>query len=369
MRLAFPILLGVTAVALGVTSARLLADENLSIVVDPRTGAASLRNDSTAPLAIDGYLLRASAPTFSPPGWSSLEGVVAGFRETAAGNNRLGELNLTGSTSLNPGQSLSLGSPYAPFAPTEFGAFEPAFDFTYSLASGGSFTGDVEFSRRNTVVLVVDPATGAASLQNQSAFNIQLDGYLLTSATGKLDTAGWQSLQTSLGVSGGWRSGTGASNRLAEGNLLGSTALSANGGSLSLGFPVNEALLTDETDLSLEFTIVGGGSLQGAVLFRAATTVLTGDYNLNGAVDAADYSVWRDTLGLTTNLVADGSGNGVVDVADYNLWKTNFGASGPAAAVAQSAAVPEPTGVIVAVLLAVGTIATKATVISAGQKR
>ena len=50
-----------------------------------------------------------------------------------------------------------------------------------------------------------------------------------------------------------------------------------------------------------------------------------GDYNGNGIVDAADYTVWRDTLGSTTALAADGSGNLVVDQADYGVWKTNFG--------------------------------------------
>jgi hypothetical protein len=44
-----------------------------------------------------------------------------------------------------------------------------------------------------------------------------------------------------------------------------------------------------------------------------------GDYNGNGIVDAADYTVWRDSLGQTgTGLAADGDGNGVVDQADVS---------------------------------------------------
>jgi hypothetical protein len=58
---------------------------------------------------------------------------------------------------------------------------------------------------------------------------------------------------------------------------------------------------------------------------------LPGDYNHNLVVDAADYSVWRDTLGSTTDLRADGSGptagvpDGVVDERDFAYWKLNFG--------------------------------------------
>jgi hypothetical protein len=61
------------------------------------------------------------------------------------------------------------------------------------------------------------------------------------------------------------------------------------------------------------------------------------DYNQDFAVDAADYTVWRDTLGQTgTGLAADGDGNGTIDQADYDLWKTNFGHVG-------HGAIPSPT--------------------------
>jgi hypothetical protein len=50
-----------------------------------------------------------------------------------------------------------------------------------------------------------------------------------------------------------------------------------------------------------------------------------GDYNRDGVVDAADYTVWHDILGSTTDLSADGNENGVIDAGDYNVWKTHFG--------------------------------------------
>jgi serralysin len=80
-----------------------------------------------------------------------------------------------------------------------------------------------------------------------------------------------------------------------------------------------------------------------------AAPFLNGDYNHNGKVDAADYTVWRDTSGRTgLGLAADGDGNGMVDSADYSLWKTNFGATGSGAAA--SGEVPEPATAFLAIL-------------------
>lgn len=66
-----------------------------------------------------------------------------------------------------------------------------------------------------------------------------------------------------------------------------------------------------------------------------------GDYNGDGVIDVADYTVWRDSLSQTgIGLAADGNGDQVIDTADYMLWQENYGAdlSPPAELVA----VPEP---------------------------
>ena len=52
-----------------------------------------------------------------------------------------------------------------------------------------------------------------------------------------------------------------------------------------------------------------------------------GDYSRDGAVTAADYTVWRDTLGSNTFLAADGNGDGSIDAGDYATWKANLGKS------------------------------------------
>jgi beta-glucanase (GH16 family) len=82
-------------------------------------------------------------------------------------------------------------------------------------------------------------------------------------------------------------------------------------------------------------------------------TGLSGDYNGDGEVDAADYIVWRRSVGQNGfGLAADGSGNGSVGQEDFILWKQNFGSSNmPAAASFAAFNVPEPTA---AVPMAVG---------------
>ncbi|WP_425397341.1 hypothetical protein [Aeoliella sp.] len=80
---------------------------------------------------------------------------------------------------------------------------------------------------------------------------------------------------------------------------------------------------------------------------------IAGDYNMDGTVNLADYTVWRNSLGATgTSLVADGSGNELVDAADYQIWKDNFGATSAAAIGATT--IPEPTtcGIVAMLLLA-----------------
>lgn len=53
-----------------------------------------------------------------------------------------------------------------------------------------------------------------------------------------------------------------------------------------------------------------------------------GDYNGDGAVDAIDYAVWRETLGSTEDLGADGDDDGMIDSDDFDLWQANYGATG-----------------------------------------
>ncbi|MEX2091680.1 MAG: ThuA domain-containing protein [Pirellulales bacterium] len=68
------------------------------------------------------------------------------------------------------------------------------------------------------------------------------------------------------------------------------------------------------------------------VEFVGNLPTLLGDYNGDGSVGAADYTVWRDTLGqsgLAQFDGADGNGDGRITDADYNILKSHFGQSLP----------------------------------------
>ncbi len=115
----------------------------------------------------------------------------------------------------------------------------------------------------------------------------------------------------------------------------------------------------------------GGSSLfnryTGAVIDQDTVDALTGangptgDYNGDGVVDAADYTVWRDTFGqsvATPGDGADGDLSGTIDQGDYDFWREHYGESVGSGTVAQTA-VPEPTAAVLfaaamASLLAVG---------------
>ncbi len=71
----------------------------------------------------------------------------------------------------------------------------------------------------------------------------------------------------------------------------------------------------------------------------------TGDYNGNDIVDAADYVVWRETLGqnVSQGTGADGDLSGTIDQGDYNVWRMRYGSVVAGSSLGSGAAVPEPT--------------------------
>jgi len=84
----------------------------------------------------------------------------------------------------------------------------------------------------------------------------------------------------------------------------------------------------DQRGAGFPRVVDGGGGLRidiGAYESQGVPGYPAGDYNHDGIASAADYTVWRDTLGETSDLRADGDGSEVVDEGDYTHWKNNFG--------------------------------------------
>jgi hypothetical protein len=87
--------------------------------------------------------------------------------------------------------------------------------------------------------------------------------------------------------------------------------------------------------------------------FFALPSAAMGDFNADGMVDAADYAVWRKTLGQTgAGLAADGNGNHQVDAGDFDVWRAHFGQNvggGSGSGSDSQPAVPEPATIILLV--------------------
>jgi hypothetical protein len=108
-------------------------------------------------------------------------------------------------------------------------------------------------------------------------------------------------------------------------------------------------LMLDDVYLDLKFDYWGAGHFGGSGGFsylRAEPPApeTTGDYNGDHVVDAADYTVWRDTLGTSADPFgsgADGVADGTIDQLDYDFWKQHFGQT-VAGSGGSALAVPEP---------------------------
>ncbi|MEN1679705.1 MAG: chondroitinase-B domain-containing protein [Planctomycetota bacterium] len=109
-------------------------------------------------------------------------------------------------------------------------------------------------------------------------------------------------------------------------------------GSSDLGVPLELRLGMRERDAEIDAIVLSlNAGLSDAELDElfAATASVPGDYNGDGVVNAADYTVWRDGL----NPIADGDGNGAIDVGDYAFWSARFEAG---ITVGAAGTVPEP---------------------------
>lgn len=239
----------------------------------------------------------------------------------------------------------------------------------YGVAGSGGPDGyqdnvDVQVSASASdfvMFLEVDTSSGAVTLNNETGQTLNIDYYEIMSDNGSgssllAGNGNWSSLQdqdaagfpAGNGTGNGWEeAGNSDSDTLAESYLTGNSAV-AGSTSISLGNAFNTG---GAQDLTFRYGLI------------TEITTLVGDYNADNVVNAADYTVWRDTLGdsVAAGTGADGDGSGVIDAADYIVWRDDFGnVGGPSGTstlttgfvryvspgAGQSAGVPEPSTVL-----------------------
>jgi hypothetical protein len=100
-----------------------------------------------------------------------------------------------------------------------------------------------------------------------------------------------------------------------------------------------------------------GGDIGSPGAVGMALAGVSGDYNNNGIVDAADYVLWRNGGPLAN----EGDMPGTVNDADYAFWRARFGATSGSGAVQAGANVPEPGNLAVAACVALYLAASLAT--------
>ncbi len=327
-------------------------EEVLVLEVNRNTGIATVTHPGSSSILLDGYYVGSDVGALAPGGRVSVNGqssLGTDWVDTAATANNVGELKIANDGTVPGGNvaSISLGSIFDATA-GPFGQNNEDLEFVYRRSSDGAkIPGRIQYvgDKFNTLVLQVDPTgVGDAYLRNPSNKTAIIDSYEVLSATGRLSTAGWDSLdEQNYEGTDTWLELLSNANQIGEVNQSGFTTL-APGASLNLG----PLYLGGAQDLEFNFLQMDdteGVGTSGIVLYTPYT-VLQGDYNSDGIVNAADYTVWRNHLNQSFSLSGENPGAatpGVVDQEDYSFWKSRFGAtSNPGSGGQAASAVPEP---------------------------
>lgn len=133
--------------------------------------------------------------------------------------------------------------------------------------------------------------------------------------------------------------------------LLGAVGEYATG-SRSGDFLGDDFFNVSENHQMLDFMLSAQGN--GVAQLRVLTSiVLSGDFNADGIVDAADYTTWQDNIGAPAGTLPNDIDGGVIGLPQYNTWKSNFGLSEPSFESSALAIVPEPTSGLL-IMLGIG---------------
>jgi len=236
-------------------------------------------------------------------------------------------------------------------------------------------------------------ATGNSTLDVRSGVDTTISGIISgtnsTSALtkispGKLILSGTNTYAGGTTISGGTLELAGASSTLGTGNVSASgintllaiesgvtdaisnsaTLSLSNNAALNLAAGVNEKVGFLSLDAALQPNTTYGSSQSNAAvkldvyfsgpgILTVGPSILAGDYNNDGIVDAGDYVVWQKNVGQPSQTLPNDTTGVIVGQAQYNLWRSNFGNTVPApgsGAVEIASAIPEPSSVALLML-------------------
>jgi hypothetical protein len=325
--------------------------EVLVLNVNRNTRQISITHPGGSSISLDNYSIFSSQGRLVAGNWNSLTDQGAfggGWNESTANTGSISELHPSGNGTASGGAAVSLGSIYNALAGT-FAGIVNDITFSYTDDNGRIVDGIVHYTgtKVNNLLLQIDPTSGATKLRNTSNTTVDVDGYVVSS-TASLTPGTWNSLDDQNAAGGDWLELLNPSaSQIGElKGGIGSFTTLAPQALYELGRIFNPAAARD---LTFEFLLAGGevGTI-GAVVYEPFTVEDAdpdGDYNQDGTVNAADYTVWRNNLGSPTALPNDDSPG--VGPDDYDRWKDHFGESaGSGASASVDAAVPEPATLV-----------------------
>jgi hypothetical protein len=326
----------------GGTNGRLLQlgyERFLVLRVNRDTGEITIRNPLGANVTQMTAYQVTSAIGSMLPGYKGISGAPAGDtgwqKATLNSATGLAEFKPTGVFNVSSNAtSVSLGNGFNKNSTADDPIGANSEDLVFNYTTHGSsdiIRGQIEYIGTpflNNVSLFVNPADGTATLKNDTANAITIDGYSIVSSTGALTSGGWTSLASRPGQYPNWQASPTSANLLAEQNPTAPMALTA-GQSITLGTIGTFATDAAKAGLSLRYILGNEGTQRnGAVFFGAASVTLQGDFDSNGRVDGRDFLTWQ--RGGSPNPLSSG---------DLALWRANYGQG---SATGASAAVPEP---------------------------
>jgi len=299
----------------------------LILTVNRDTGEMSVRNPYGGDIAIDSYSIASARGsmlnTFTGLGTTT---PAAGDWAKPLGNNAnaISEIKVPDQTppitnedayDLTSVPTVSLGNGFDKLAVASnianFGDDGEDLVFLYGGPNSGDVPvrGQIEYvgtKFENNLVLRVNPATGEATLKNDSLETLTFDGFEVSSDSAPLDIAGFTPIS---GGTGNWLTDAEGTTGLSQLNFTGARTLEP-GQEVSIGDISSTNFTSDDAQagLSMRFLLTPGG--------------LGGDYNEDGIVDLQDYTVWRDNLGSATSLPNDNTPG--VTTVDYELWKASY---------------------------------------------